>query len=93
MSSSSSSASLSSPPVESDVEKEMKKRCTSLDATNSGSLTIAQLQSVMQVMGEDLSEADVKDMVDEAGCRRADGSVDYQQFISAFHAAVADDEL
>ena len=83
----------SSAPVESDVEREMKMRCTAMDTHNTGCITIAQLQSVMQAMGEDVSEADVEDMVTEAKCTKgkAKRDVDYLKFITAFHAAGDDD--
>jgi Ca2+-binding EF-hand superfamily protein len=86
------SSSTSTPVHESDVEKEMKKRCASLDEDNSGFLTISQLQSVMQQMGEDVGVADVEEMVDEAGCKHGQDRVDYQKFITAFHAAIDEDE-
>ena len=72
------------------VEHEMKMRCSAADVTNSGYITIAKLKDVMQQMGEDVGEADVEEMVDEADCRHGKDSVDYAKFITAFHAALDD---
>ena len=40
--------------MESDVEKEMKMRCTAMDKDASGVLSLSQLREVMQRMGEDV---------------------------------------
>ena len=72
------------------VEREMKKRCSSADTLNSGYISIAKLQDIMQQMGEDVSEADVEEMVDEAGCKHGRDEVEYEKFITAFHQALDD---
>jgi len=74
------------------VEHEMKMRCSAADITNSGYITIDVLKDIMQRMGEDVADADVDEMVDEAGCRHGKDSVDYAKFITAFHAALDDGE-
>ena len=75
---------------ETEVEHEMKKRCSSADTTNSGYISIAKLQDIMQQMGEDVGEAEVEEMVDEAGCKHGKDEVDYAKFITAFHQALDD---
>ena len=68
----------------------MKMRCSAADTLNSGYITIAKLKDIMQQMGEDVGDADVEEMVDEAGSRHGKEDVDYQKFVRAFHAALDD---
>ena len=70
----------------------MKMKCSAADTTNTGYITISKLRDIMQQMGEDVGEADVEEMVDEASCRHGKDSVDYAKFITAFHAALDDGE-
>jgi len=81
---------MSSSSGETEVEHEMKMRCSAADITNSGTITIAKLKDIMQQMGEDVSEADVEEMVDEAGCKHGKDEVQYDKFITAFHQALDD---
>ena len=81
---------MSTAPAETEVEHEMKMRCSAADTTNTGYITITKLQSIMQTMGEDVGEAEVEEMVDDAQARHGKDSVDYAKFITAFHAVGED---
>ena len=83
---------MSNVPAETDVEREMKMRCSGIDRDNDGFITISQLKVIMQTVGggEDVSEAEVREMVQEAGCSKGEDQVDYAKFITAFHAALDD---
>jgi len=70
--------------MSSDVQREMVARCTSLDGSKSGLITIEQLRQIMTQMGEDLSMSEIEEMVIEAKCGQGKDQVNYEKFLAAF---------
>jgi len=80
------------PAIESEVEREMKAKCASVDKNSSGLITVDQLRQVMVELGEDVGDADVREMIAEAKCEAGKDQVDYMKFITALYAEEPEEE-
>ena len=66
---------------EGDPEKELRDVFTVFDKEQSGTISAEELKSVMQVIGEKLTEQEIEDAIKMADTT-GDGEVDYEEFIS-----------
>ena len=66
---------------EGDPEKELRDVFTVFDKDRSGTISAEELKSVMQVIGEKLTEQEIEDAIKMADTT-GDGEVDYEEFIS-----------
>jgi len=74
------------PAIETEVEREMKAKCVSIDKASTGIITVDQLKQVMTELGEDVGDADVREMIAEAKCEAGKDQVNYMKFIEALYA-------
>lgn len=65
---------------EKNIQEEMMKAFTLFDIDNSGKITIENLRTVAEQLGEKMSDAELEEMIREADLNK-DGSVDATEFI------------
>jgi len=70
-------------------EEELRKAFNKFDSDHSGYITHDELKLAMKIMGEDLSEEEIKQMMEEADTD-GDGRVDFAEFCKMMNSEEAD---
>ncbi|KAF1345104.1 putative calmodulin [Delphinella strobiligena] len=64
----------------SDTDSELREAFRIFDRDGSGTINADELRDVMKALGEDLSSAEIDEMIKEAD-KNGDGSIDYEEFV------------
>ncbi|KAK6081100.1 calmodulin [Seiridium cupressi] len=63
----------------SDAEKELREAFKVFDRDNSGTISAAELRRAMSVLGDDLTDEQINEMIQSAD-RDGNGTIDYEEF-------------
>ncbi|RMZ76938.1 hypothetical protein DV737_g4613, partial [Chaetothyriales sp. CBS 132003] len=63
-----------------DVDQETKAAFAVFDKDGSGTISAEELRQVMKSLGEDLTDAEIDEMIREAD-KDQDGTIDYEEFV------------
>ncbi|XP_041375662.1 calmodulin-beta-like isoform X2 [Gigantopelta aegis] len=77
--------------TEEDEEEELRQAFRVFDKTGCGYITSSDLRAVLQCMGEDLSEDEIDEMINEVDID-GDGRIDFDEFIACMKEDQKDDE-
>mmetsp|Transcript_29296 Transcript_29296/g.32542 ORF Transcript_29296/g.32542 Transcript_29296/m.32542 type:complete len:151 (+) Transcript_29296:91-543(+) len=64
-----------------DLQDELREAFKAFDQNGDGKISKAELKKVMEGLGENLSDQDISDMIDEAD-HDGDGEINYEEFVA-----------